>query len=234
MMNDQHLIKIDERIYAVLHEKLNVFMLKWPLFFEAVSFNLDEIEKSYQNDMYLLRLTDYDEAYDRPFRLSFTAMFSKINHESMIYTVSLDVTPKNLTTLRNEKFSPDDMYANFWSLANRLFKIEIPDENTFRVRFSFDFLTLDIEEVVIMVENTNKNIATRAFAHRIYEHNDSHFLIYNNSNSKTNLQHLRNLYFIWQRSNIRESLISDDFYKSFFLYIKDIERYHALIQMELI
>lgn len=232
MINEQPLIKTDDEIYASLYEKLNIFMLKWPLFFEAVSFNLDEIEKSYQNDMYSLRLMDYDEAYDRPFRLSFIAMFSKINPESIISNVSLDVTPKNLSTLRNEKFSPADMYADFWLMANKLFKIEIPDENTFRVRFSFDFITLDIEEVFIMVENTNKSIATRAFAHRIYEHNDSHFLIYNNTNSQTNLQHLRNLYFIWERSNIRESLISDDFDKSFFLYIKDVDKYHALVDME--
>lgn len=232
MINEQPLIKTADEIYASLHEKLNMFMLKWPLFFEAMSFNLDEIEKSYQNDMYSLRLMDYDEAYDRPFRLSFIAKFSKINPESIIYNVSLDVTPKNLSTLRNEKFSPADMYADFWLMANKLFKIDIPDENTFRVRFSFDFVTLDIEEVFIMVENTNKSIDTRAFAHRIYEHNDSHFLIYNNANSQTNLQHLRNLYFIWNRSNIRESLISDDFDKSFFLYIKDVDKYHALVDME--
>lgn len=232
MINKQPLINTDDEIYAGLHEKLNMFMLKWPLFFEAVSFNLDEIEKSYQNDMYSLRLTDYDEAYDSPFRLSFTAMISKINHESIIYTVSLDVTPKNLSTLRNEKFSPTDMYADFWLLANRLFKIEIPDENKFRVKFFFDSSSLDIEEVRIMVKNTNLSIDTRGFAHRIYEHNDVHFLNFHNANSLVNLQHLRNFYFIWQRSNIRESLISDDFDKSFFLYIKDIERYHTLIEME--
>jgi len=229
MTDNQNTLKTDEEVYAVLHEKLNAFMLKWPLFFEAVSFNLNEIEKLYENGIYSLRLTDYDETYDRPFRLSFNGMF---NHERIHYTISLDTTPKNLSTLTNNTFSPDDIYTDFWLIANKLFKLEIPDKNKFRVRFYFDFLSLDIEEVRIMVKNTNLSIDTREFAHRIYEHNDVHFLNFHNANNPINLKHLRNFYFIWQRSNIRESLISGDFDKSFFLYIKDIERYHTLIEME--
>jgi hypothetical protein len=229
MINEQPLINTEDEIYAGLHEKLNMFMLKWPLFFEAVSFNLNEIEKLYENGIYSLRLTDYDEDHDRPFRLSFNGMF---NHERIYYTISLDTTPKNLSTLTNDKFSPDDMYTDFWLIANKLFKLEIPNENKFRVRFYFDFLSLDIEEVRIMVKNTNLSIDTREFTHYIYEHNDVHFLNSHNANNLVNLKHLRNFYFIWQRSNIRESLISDDFDKSFFLYIKDVERYHTLIEME--
>lgn len=222
-------IKNEDEIYQKLEDELRSFMSKWPLFYNAISVELSAAEQLYRNDLYSLTLKGHDKIHNVPFRLDVSVLSQRGSYENIF--LRLNLAPKSLLLFANDTFSPDEMYTSFWTMAGRLFNLDLPDDNLSDIRFSFDD-TFNIEEIYIMVRNTNPTINTFAFAHRIYEHNDAYFLEFVKSNNSTNLKNLRNFYFIWQRTNIREILIPDNFEESFFLYITEIERYHALIQME--
>lgn len=228
-MGTKTLIHNEDEIYQKIEDQLRTFMSKWPLFHNAISVGLSAAEKLYRNDLYSLTLKGSDKIHNVPFRLSVSVLSQRGSYENIF--LRLNLAPKSLLLFANDTFSPDEMYTSFWTMAGSLFNLESPDDSLSNVNFSFDD-TLNIEEIYLMVKNTNPAINTLAFAHRIYEHNDVYFLEFVRANNITNLKNLRNFYFIWQRTNIREILIPDNFEESFFLYITEIERYHDLIQME--
>jgi hypothetical protein len=223
------LIQNEDEIYQKLEDKLKSFMSKWPLFYNAISVELSAAEQLYRNDLYSLTLKGHDKIHNVPFRLNVNVLSQRGSCENIF--LRLNLAPKSLLLFANDTFSPDEMYTSFWTMACMLFNLELPNDSRSDISFSFDD-THNIEEIYLMVKNTNPAINTLAFAHRIYEHNDAYFLEFLRANNITNLKNLRNFYFIWQRTNIREILIPDNFEESFFLYITEIERYHDLIQME--
>lgn len=218
----------EKKIYQRLEEKLKSFMANWPLFCNNISVKISDAEQLYRNDVYSLTLKGYDKINNTIFLLSVSCLNQAGCYDNI--SVRLTIDPKSLLLLDNDIFSPDEMYTSFWTMAVSLFNLEVHDDSVSDVKLSFSN-NLDIEDIYIMVRNTNTAINTLAFAHRIYEHNDAYFLSSMNSNNITNLKNLRNFYFIWQRTNISEILIPHQFEKSFFLYIEDVERYNALIAM---
>lgn len=238
-MENKTLIKDDSEIYNELDAFLKSFLLKWPIFVESVELDFLNLKQLYRNGIFIIQLSGKDRRYNSDVKIRINALKNGDYHEDVFYSFRVDISKQILDLFNKGLINPESLYASFYDMAEFTLGVICPSTDT--VELSFDS-QCEIEEIMIMVKNMNRQTATDSFAHRLYDLEHIKFANRNHVEQfldPTNIEYfylnaLSHFYFLWKRTNFFRILVSNDFTSAFKCYIQDVERYHLLIKMDTI
>lgn len=146
-----------------------------------------------------------------------------------VYTISVAVDGDRVCDFKKDNFNPLQLRDNFHTFYTTILNYKEVDKHAYNLYLMFD------EDANILSARTmftvyKDNEACRAdqFVYHVSDLN----VLHGYDLMDTGVINYRNFKFLWEYTNIRIIMNEGVFFNAYKLYTANVERYHALLQME--
>lgn len=229
MDNNKTLILKDSDIIDLSYDVLRRFHNKWKNVFDQSGTNLSEFNSVIEDNRVQIFLSG-----KQPITVNVSATKTSPFYEDLHYEILAWVPVQLVKLFNTDDFNIHDLREKFYSMARNLGGYPCENKNRAACNFLFDQHGTLVKVRVIFQNHNDPALSDENYQHSsehfIYNRNDSIFLK-KNGLEKVNPQDLRDFYFLWEHTHIKDILLIDDFLAAFKLYVQDVTRYNSLIAM---
>jgi hypothetical protein len=222
IVNDADIIEYSSAI-------LQNFYLKWKNVFDQSDINLSEFNSVIEDERVQIFLSGI-----HPISVNVSATKKSPFYEDLSYEILAWVREPLVTLFDTNNLSIHDLREKFYLMAQELGGFACESKSRVRSEFLFDKFGNLIKVSVIFQNNNDPTLSDENYQHLsehyIYDRDDVFFLK-KIGLDETHQKHLRDFYFLWEHTHIKDILIAADFLASFKLYVSDVTRYNTLIAM---
>jgi hypothetical protein len=154
-----------------------------------------------------------------------TGHLGQIDSLQHVYTISVNVEGDRVLDFKKKDFNPVKLRDDFHTFCTSIFNYPEVDKQAYRLHLIFD------EDANILSARTVFKFSGDFTDHFVYHVSDL-AVLRGYGIDKKELVNYRNFKFLWEYTDIRNVMSEYVFFNALQLYIKDVDRYHSLLQME--
>lgn len=222
IVNDKDIIKMSSDV-------LKRFYAKWQNVFDQSGTNISEFNSVIEDERVQIFLSG-----KQPITVNVSATKTSPFYENIHYEILAWVGEPLVPLFDTDDLSIHDLRERFYLMAQELGGFECENKTRASSEFSFDKFGNLTRVRVIFQNHKDPTLSDENYQHLsdhyIYDRGDVVFLKENGLNELYQ-PYLRDFYFLWEHTSIKDILIADDFLASLKLYAEDFTRYNSLIAM---
>lgn len=207
-------------------EILNNFCKEWQHSFYNDKIYFDEYQIEFPIEgVYTWKVIAVNVSTLKKMNIVVTGHLGKEDSLQHLYTISVNVDDDRVCDFKKKDFNPVELRDNFHKFYTTILNYREVDKHAYRLYLIFD------EDANILSARIVFNVYGDFAEHFVYHVSDLNVLLGYGIDEKE-LVNYRNFKFLWEYTDIRNVMVEYVFFNALQLYINDVERYHALLQMD--